>query len=187
MAKVQKKTIATALGVSPGMVTRYMQRGMPHTTIDEARRWRDENVRHRYTPGKPSAETPAAPPADANAEPDERALRRRLLAAQVANAERQARSEDGERIALAAVARAARSWYQLGLVATAGVGARFEGAVRSHVPDSARADVRRALVTVEQDLLWMLMDALVQCLSREAPEWAAQFRRDFSAEKGAAT
>lgn len=47
MARVQKQTIARALGISPGLVSRYSKAGMPVTDIESARRWKEQNVRPR--------------------------------------------------------------------------------------------------------------------------------------------
>ena len=164
-----------------------MQRGMPHTTIEDARRWRAENVRHRYTPGAAAPVGAVPAPANPPGEPDERELLAATSAAQVADAERRARTEDGERIALAALERALRSWYQLAIVVVTGAGSRFEGAVRSHIADSARPAVRRELVGVERDLLNAMFGELVRSLAGVAPEWAATFARQITAEKGPAT
>ncbi len=56
MARVQKKTIAKALGISAGLVSRYSRAGMPVTDIESARRWKEQNVRPRL------AIVTAAPP-----------------------------------------------------------------------------------------------------------------------------
>ena len=141
--------------------------------------WAENRQRRR----KPVPDAVAAPPAGKESEAE---LRRRLLAAQVQTAERHARAEDGERIALAALERALRSWFQLGIVLVSGTGSRFEGAVRNHIPDSARPAVRRELVGIESRLLNAMFGELVKALAAVAPEWAATFARQFTSEKGAA-
>ena len=47
MSRVQKQTIARALGISAGLVSRYSKAGMPVTDIESARRWKEQNVRPR--------------------------------------------------------------------------------------------------------------------------------------------
>lgn len=54
--------LAEALGVDPGLITRYKGRGMPVDSIDAAARWKAANVRARVGGRtKPGAEAPAAP------------------------------------------------------------------------------------------------------------------------------
>jgi hypothetical protein len=49
MSRVQKQSIARALGISAGLVSRYSKAGMPVTDIESARRWKEQNVRPRMT------------------------------------------------------------------------------------------------------------------------------------------
>lgn len=49
MARLQKKTIAAALGVTPGRVSQLAAAGMPTTSIAEAQRWKDANIAPRLT------------------------------------------------------------------------------------------------------------------------------------------
>ncbi len=66
MARVQKRTIAAHLGVSPGRVSQYIKLGMPVTDLASAERWRDRNIAHRPTPAATPARAPASGvPADA--------------------------------------------------------------------------------------------------------------------------
>lgn len=52
MAKLKKQTIATALGVTPGRVSQLIKLGMPTASVEQARTWRDRNIRPRisFTP-----------------------------------------------------------------------------------------------------------------------------------------
>ena len=53
MARVQKKTIAAALGISPGLVSRYSRQGMPVCSIEQAAAWKATNIRPRApSPGR---------------------------------------------------------------------------------------------------------------------------------------
>ena len=61
MARVQKKTIAAALGISAGLVSRYAKAGMPVTDIASAARWKQQNVRPRVTAADPVAPPPPSP------------------------------------------------------------------------------------------------------------------------------
>lgn len=44
--KLFQKDLAEALGISPAMVTKLKQAGMPINSIAAAKRWRDANLRH---------------------------------------------------------------------------------------------------------------------------------------------
>lgn len=50
MARVQRKTIAAALGVDAAIITRDARRGMPVHSIEAARAWREQHVRPRSAP-----------------------------------------------------------------------------------------------------------------------------------------
>ena len=52
IAKPTQKALAAALGIDPAMVSRDKRKGMPIHSIEAAQRWRDENLRVRYTPEK---------------------------------------------------------------------------------------------------------------------------------------
>lgn len=47
MARVQKQTIARALGISAGLVSRYSKAGMPTCSVEQAAAWKAANVRPR--------------------------------------------------------------------------------------------------------------------------------------------
>jgi len=50
MKAIRKPTqaaLAASLGIDPALVTRYKRRGMPVTSVAEAVRWRDANIRVR--------------------------------------------------------------------------------------------------------------------------------------------
>ena len=97
MAKLQKKTIASALEVSPGMISRYIKAGMPVTTIEAALEWRARNVRHRLPSMWPSRARPAeAAAAGEDALADFQAERTRLTKAQADKAEMEAQQLRGE-------------------------------------------------------------------------------------------
>jgi hypothetical protein len=97
--------LAEALGVDPGLITRYKGRGMPVDSIDAAARWKAANVRARVGGrGKASADQ-AAPPA-APGYSDHRARRE---AAEADMAELEARRKAG---ALMAVEPAERATFE---------------------------------------------------------------------------
>lgn len=83
----RKVTIARALGVSGASVTRYLRRGMPCTSVEEAIAWRDANI----TPGAwrtGAASAGATPPAgEAPVPPSDSA---RLMKAKAAREEHEA-------------------------------------------------------------------------------------------------
>ena len=57
-----KKDLALALNISPAMVTRLSQRGMPTDTVERAQRWRKRHLEPgRLKPNKASGPTPAPP------------------------------------------------------------------------------------------------------------------------------
>lgn len=62
---MNRSELARALGVTPGMVTRYAQRGMPVDTVERAQRWRRRHLEpsrmkeHRFNPSAPNSPPPA--------------------------------------------------------------------------------------------------------------------------------
>lgn len=66
---MNRKELAALLGVTPGMVTRYAQRGMPTDSVERAQRWRKRHLEpsrrkeNRFDPTAPAVRPPPpAPP-----------------------------------------------------------------------------------------------------------------------------
>lgn len=65
---MNRKELATLLGVTPGMVTRYAQRGMPTDSVERAQRWRKRHLEpsrrkeNRFDPTAPAVRPPPPTP-----------------------------------------------------------------------------------------------------------------------------
>ena len=72
---MQQKELAALLGVSTGMVSRHVKKGMPTDTLERAEKWRRRHLEPgrvkgaRYKPGSTSKPAPARPAAPARAAP----------------------------------------------------------------------------------------------------------------------
>lgn len=96
--QVSKKAIALALGISQPAVSRHVRHGMPTDDIDRAVGWYRANVDARQRDGQAGELVPSR----------ERALRERLLQAQVARAEAEAAQLAGTLATTASIVAAAR-------------------------------------------------------------------------------
>lgn len=194
--KYLRADLARDLELSPSSITKLAKRGMPCHSKGAAEEWRRQHLDPALTKHAPAESPPERPPA-ASSDPDapatEAELRRRLLAAQVATAERSARAEDGERIAVAAVQRALRRWVGALIGGVRGQGATLEQSIRMRSgPGAATAGLRRLVVSYENGAIHGALHTLGVAMAAEHAGLGAMIAalaadRDHSGEPASAT
>ena len=168
--------LASALGISDGMVSRYRKAGMP-LDLEGARAWRLEHVDDKHAPdGKPQ---PAVGVAAGTADSDHASLKRRLLAAEVTIREDKAKNAGGVSLPSIRVERGLLTGLQLLRASINGSTSAMYGDVTVLLGDRAGRELLALVEDWWRGVHDAAADAILLGLQRELPIWGRDFHKRY--------